>query len=507
MNFLKNIIRMTVVALAAMVATACDKVSPEKDTDKSAEKSIVFLVDVDNITATSAKVKVSHDGKTSDSWYGYLSPYVEVNDLALINDAVATLKNGGDLSSSLIFSKNYTKILPDLAPNTTYKYIAFGLTEDGVVYGEHASVEFTTLSGNSDGGNNDGGNNDGGSDEVYENMIVNPNWSVAYTGKGVIGESNCNHTVTVNSSDNNPYTIAVVSASDFSVENLKVSSEELAADMVEYVQQYNQATDPDITLEDLLFRGNAKNAFEDLEYYPGYYKAVAIGITSNGVVSGLYAVSPTFEIKEETPTSLFSSWLGNWVIRGDNNVTNDVTISKVVANKVVVLTGLMGLDLPIYGEYSVDRNDIIFSAQLVMEGAQFDEAKGNIYLVGLDKDGHFYSLDKGGYPIVIAGVMESEATGTQRALVRYGVNDIDYPEFVAMMFVGQINGEYWSLDIYDENDPSATTIPSFNIMAEINAPESAATTLSPMRLFRGTSRVAPINPKFVLGKKVEPKRF
>lgn len=505
---------MAMVAVAAIALSACDKVSPEKDTDKSAEKSIVFLVDVDNITATSAKVKVSHDGKTSDSWYGYLSPYVEVNDLALINDAVATLKNGGDLSSSLIFSKNYTKILPSLAPNTTYKYIAFGLTEDGVVYGEHASVEFTTLSGDSDGGNNDGGNNDGGSDEVYENMIVNPNWSVAYTGKGVIGEYNYNHTVTVNSSDNNPYTIAVVSASDFSVENLKVSSEELAADMVEYVQQYNQATDPDITLEDLLFRGNAKNAFEDLEYYPGYYKAVAIGITSNGVVSGLYAVSPTFEIKEETPTSLFSSWLGNWVIRGDNNVTNDVTISKVVANKVVVLTGLMGLDLPIYGEYSVDRNDIIFSAQLVMEGAQFDEAKGNIYLVGRAKertaDGtekeFFYTLEEGSYPIVIAGVMQSESTGSQRALVRYGVND-NYPKFNAMVFVAEINGEYWSLDINDENDPSATTIPSFNIMAEINAPESAATTLSPMRLFRGTSRVALSTPKFVLGKKVEPKRF
>ena len=495
---MKNIFRMAMVAFAAIALSACEPSGGEQG-----GRGLILDVKVENITATSATVKVSHNGKAADSWYGLLTTNTSTREDMLIEETVNALKSG-DLASQLIFSKNYSKILSSLQPNTTYKYIAFGLTEDGVIYGESASVEFTTQSGN--GGGNQGGDQ-GGNEEVYDNMIVNPNWSVAYTGAGVIGEKSYNHTVTVNSADNNYYTIAVVSASDFSAENLRVSTEQLAADMVEFVKQYNQAHDPDITRADMLFQGNGKEAFEDLDYYPGYYKAVAIGITSQGVVSGLYAVSPTVEIKEEAQTTLYSSWLGSWVLRGDNNISNNITISNVVSNKVVALTGLMELDLPIFGEYSVERNDIIFSAQTVKENVTFDNGSvGTIYLVGLDNEGHFYSLDKGEYAIVIAGVMESEATGTQRALVRYGVNDPNYPKFVAMMFVAYIDGEYWSLDIYDENDPYATTIPSFNVMAEINAP-AATLAHSPKLLFGGKGAMLKAQPIFKLGNRVYAKSF
>jgi hypothetical protein len=99
---------------------------------------------VDNITATSAKIKVTHNGKMADSWYGLLTTDTTTREDELIEQTVAELI-AGDLSSQLIFNKNYTKILSPLSPSTTYKYIAFGLTEDGVVYGDRAVVEFATL--------------------------------------------------------------------------------------------------------------------------------------------------------------------------------------------------------------------------------------------------------------------------------------------------------------------------------------------------------------------------
>jgi hypothetical protein len=99
---------------------------------------------VDNITATSAKIKVTHNGKMADSWYGLLTTDTTTREDELIEQTVAELTTG-DLSSQLIFNKNYTKILSPLSPSTTYKYIAFGLTEDGVVYGDRAVVEFATL--------------------------------------------------------------------------------------------------------------------------------------------------------------------------------------------------------------------------------------------------------------------------------------------------------------------------------------------------------------------------
>ena len=127
---------------------------------------------MDNITATSAKIKVTHNGKMADSWYGLLTTDTTTREDELIEQTVAELI-AGDLSSQLIFNKNYTKILSPLSPNTTYKYIAFGLTEDGVVYGDRAVVEFATLAGNN------GGSDEPVEDEVYDNMLPNPAWRIA----------------------------------------------------------------------------------------------------------------------------------------------------------------------------------------------------------------------------------------------------------------------------------------------------------------------------------------
>ena len=76
-------------------------------------------------------------------------------------------------------------------------------------------------------------------------------------------------------------------------------------------------------------------------------KTFAIGITAKGEVSGLYAVSPTFHIEEEKPTALYNGWLGDWVIKGDNNISNNVVIGRKVANKSINLIGLMGLPFSI----------------------------------------------------------------------------------------------------------------------------------------------------------------
>lgn len=463
MKKMKNIIRIAMVALAAIATTACEQ--PNNGGD---EVTITLSVDVDNITSTSAKIKVSHDGKMANSWYGFVTTDVNSNEMSLINAAVSELKRG-DLTSELKFSKNYVTVLNNLAPNTAYKYVAFGLTEEGIVYGNHGSVEFTTLeagSGNPDDGGSDDNNN--GEDEVYSGMNVNPSWSVAYTGAGAINGNNYNHTVSVVSTDNNPYTIVTVYASEYDASKLRDLGEWLVEDMIAYLNSYNEAYDGNYELNDLLYRGSGMTAFDNLN--PGYYVAVALGITSKGEVSGLYAVSKTFEIKEETPTSLYSAWLGEWVINGDNNVSNDVVIARNVANKSINLVGLMGLPFYIAADYSTERNDIIFYAQMVEQGYQFsDGTVADILLVGLDKDGKFYSLGNGSYDIAIAGVLE----GGQRAIVRYGVNLPDYPKFVAMMLIAQVGDRYYSLDTSE-----GTTIPAFNVMATIDAPTTTATTLA-----------------------------
>ena len=454
---MRNIFRMAMVAFAAIALAACD--AGDMPQSGGVESDFVLAVDVENVTATSAKIKVSHNGKTADSWYGLLTTDITTREDQLLEECVAQLSTG-DIGSQLIFSKNYTKILSPLTPETTYKYIAFGLTEDGELYGERASVEFTTLAG---GGSGEGNKED----EVYDNMLPNPAWSIAYTGAKTIDDVEFRHTVTVNSTDDAPYTIAVVYASEYDSSKLRDLGEALAGSMMEYLEAYNATYGTSYTMNDMLFRGNGVEAFDDLD--PGYYIAIAMGITSKGEVSGLYAVSPTFHIEEEAPTALYSSWLGDWTLIGDNGVSNEVVIGRKVANRSINMYGLQNLPFAVVGDYSVDRNDIIFSAQVVEQGYEFsDGSVADIHLLGLDEDGKYYGLDNGNYGIAIAGVLENN----RRAIVRYGLNQPEYPKFVAMMVVAYMGGKYYSL---------SEDIASFNGIAEL-ASAAGSTSVAPQRL-------------------------
>lgn len=479
------------VAVAAIVTTACEEPNEEQK-NPNLNHSLALSVDVDNITATSAKVKVTHNGKAADSWYGLLTTDTTTRIDELIEATVAELKKG-DLGEQLTFSKSYVKILTPLSPETSYRYIAFGLTEEGEVYGEYASLEFTTLAQGSGGGSGDGGE-----DEVYGTMIVNPAWSIAFTGKGTIDGKSYNNTVTVTSTDNNPYTIAVVYASEYDVSLLPELGAYLIEDMYSYLDAVNSSYGTSYVFNDLLYRGNGMTAFDELN--PGYYMAIALGITANGEISGLYAVSHAFEIEEETPTSIYNGWIGDWVINGDNHRSCEVVIGRKFANRSINLMGLMGLPFSIVGEYSADRNDIVFYAQIVEPNYTFDDGTvANICLVGVDQDGKTYGLaENGEYGIAIAGVLE----GGQRAIVRYGVNQPDYPKFNAMMLVADVNGKYYSVGNLEK-------LPAFNVMATIDVPGTTedAQAVAPMKYVGRMKTLSTPSARLHLGEEIEVVNF
>ena len=347
-------------------------------------------------------------------------------------------------------------------------------------------MEFTTLASGSNG------NDEPQEDEVYDNMLPNPAWSIAYTGAKTINDVEFKHTVTVNSTDNAPYTIAVVYASEYDSSKLRELGDALAGSMMEYLDAYNTTYGTAYTLNDMLFRGNGVEAFDDLD--PGYYIAIAMGITSKGEVSGLYAVSATFHVEEEAPTALYSSWLGDWTLIGDNGISNNVIIGRKVANRSINMYGLQNLPFSVVGEYSVERNDIIFSAQVVEQGYQFsDGSVADIHLLGVDEDGKYYGLDNGNYGIAIAGVLENN----KRAIVRYGLNTPDYPKFVAMMVVAYMGGKYYSL---------GKDFAAFNGSAEL-APAATTASVESMRLRYSKGKLIPMKQTLCLGEMIDVSQF
>lgn len=428
-------IKGVIIAASAVVMMTLGAVSCQKDSETDQfNDDLELVVDVEDITLTSAKIKVTHNGQKSDTWYGFLTEIVGGDEDELIRMAVEEYMNG-ESSEGLRKSKSYVTVLKDLKPGTTYKYIAFGLSADGKVYGSSASVEFETKLDGTGGGN--GGGVTPGNPEV-DGMKVNPAWTVNYVGEGVVNDEEYDHVITVNSTDRNTYAITVVYASLWNVDDLYDMAVLFAEDLKAYVDEVNQAYGTAYTVADALYSGSKSDAFD---LYPGYYMAVALGITPEGEVSGLYATSEVFEVKEEVPTEEYKAWLGDWTIVGENDVEFTVTLSRHLNNRSFWMYGWEGFeDIPVDVEYSEERNDLTFYAQLVQENYYLEEydVTANMYFLGGDVDDNFYTIVDGNYGIAIAGVLDDG----QRALVRYGVNQPGYPKFMSMFYTAEIGGEY-----------------------------------------------------------------
>lgn len=172
-----------------------------------------------------------------------------------------------------------------------------------------------------------------------------------------------------------------------------------------------------------------------------------------------------------TPTALYSEWLGDWVLAGDNKVSNSIVISSGVVNETIELTGLMRLPFSIEGEYSTERNDIIFSAQVVEKNYKFSDGReGEIHLLGVDRDGKYY----GNCAIAIAGVYDNGF----RSIVRYGVNTPGYPKFVAMFLTAYINGKYYELG-------ADNPLPTFSGWSELAPAGTSTSSVAPKQLSVG----------------------
>lgn len=443
MNVIKFSLTRVMVAMAAIAfAVACDRGSETK----KELPDLKLAVEVEDITTTTAKIKVTHELDAENTWYGFVTADTETDAKSLIEAAVTAGIEANDLHRS----KQYITILEELTPGTSYRYIATGLTADGVQYGEVAVVEFTTLK--------DATNDE----EEYNGMRRNDAWTVMYVGKDTIDNTDYDHVVRVISKDDNPYAITLVYADAYDPYQLRDLADAMLVDLNAFLMEYNEQNATSFTFADMLYTGNGADPF-DLD--PGKYRAVAVGFTPTGEVSGLYAVSDEFEVEEQMASVNYRAWLGNWTIEGQNGGSATVNIAKKHANRSFVMTGWEGFDdLAVEVEYNAELDAMFFYSQLVAEEYDLGEeyGKADIYLFAGDEDGYYYDNKDGDYYIAIAGILDDG----QRAIVRYGVNVPGYPKFTQMFFMADIDGKFYTFTAEEE-------LPSF-----IAAMNQSATTSS-----------------------------
>ncbi len=429
MNLLKlSLTRVMVVFAAIAFAISCDRGGDQVEN----LPNLKLTVEVEDITTTTAKIKLSHELEADNTWYGFVTADTATDVKALVEAEIA---NGVE-AKELHRSKQYVTLLEGLTPDSSYRYIATGLTADGVQYGEITAVEFKTLK-------------DGSEEPDYNGMRRNDAWTVIYAGKDTLDEVEYDHVVRVISTDNNPYAITLVYADMYDPYQLRELADLMLEDLKAYLAEFNELNGTAFSFADLLYTGNGADPF-DLD--PGVYRALAVGFTPEGEVSGLFSVSDEFEVKEQLPTANYQAWLGKWAIFGQNEVSATVNISKSVANRSFVMTGWEDFDdLEVEVEYNAELDAMFFYSQLVAEDYDLGEeyGKADIYLFAGDEDGYYYDNKDGDYYIAIAGILDDG----QRAIVRYGVNVPGYPKFTQMFFMADIDGKYYTFT-KEENLPS-----------------------------------------------------
>ena len=137
---MKNILRAFMILAAAIAAMSCEKAEPEGE---KLNQNLSFTLKADNIEHNSARIVVSHNGSSTDTWYGF---YVEGEVKSLGTEILKEIETlmEGDLAGALVTGTRKNINLRKLNPSTTYTYIAVGLSDKGEVYGTYNSVKFTT---------------------------------------------------------------------------------------------------------------------------------------------------------------------------------------------------------------------------------------------------------------------------------------------------------------------------------------------------------------------------
>ena len=328
---MKKIFRFAAIAVAAIALLSCEKDPQGGSTQKpdggstntpttEYTEDLKFTLEVAEVEADQAKIKVEHNGTTKDTWYGFATTESDVNK------AIADILAEGNVTLKKNTKTNVT--VRNLEPETEYTFIAVGIKADGTQYGEPATVKFTTAKAEEP------------TPPAPEGYTVNPNWTVTYIGAGEVDGKSYEHVISVNSTDSNTYLTSVVSKSDYDTYGIEAIAESEIAYWTDYVNQFNQANGTNYDLSALLYTGSVEEGWT-LE--GGEYVALAIGATAAGA-TGYYAASEPFAIVEADLSEGYAAWLGDWTITGANGLTQQVTFSKGKANETFIMTGYEGPD-------------------------------------------------------------------------------------------------------------------------------------------------------------------
>ena len=465
-----------IAAITAAFVSCTEKPGPEPTpepgpgTTPEYTEDLTFTLEVAEVEADKAKIKVEHNGTTKDTWYGFATTESDVDK------AIADVLEEGNVSLKKNTKTNVT--VRSLEPETEYTFIAVGIKADGTTYGEPATVKFTTAK----------------AEEPTPpaptpgEYTINPNWTITYIGDYEQNGKVYNHVITVETTDTNPYFVTAWPVEAFDQVGIATVVEEEIKAWEELLAQYPGAT----WANDILY---AESILATVGIDPAYgtkWYAIAIGCDTNGNATGLYALSEIIDLEnlgggedvELTPE--YAAWLGNWTFTGSNGVAFDVTMKQGKANQTYKLAGWEGPDaegLDITVEWMADNGIWVIFAQSFGTFNFGASGNGEVWLTPESKDGYIYPAD--GIPACLGGFTQDG----QMVVEGYAeeLEDGSVVEMATMMYLAKLekDGKWYGIT-------SVKEWPTFPLTV---TPATKATTNAVKEFKGGKKTLNPFAPK------------
>lgn len=475
---MKKNLKFILIAAAALSFAACtpdnpDPVTPDKpgeEEPKEDEKvelnqALEFTLELKSIEAEVAVISISHNGEAKDTWYGFYTEEVNGDDLSLIETEIKTLLKDGKVSG-LKKQQSTTVTLRGLTSDTEYKYIAFGLSEDGEFYGTPKSLKFQTP-------------------RDASKMEQTNDWQITYQRGENQGQTA--EIFTIKCDAGHGYYFTTIDKYSLKAEGMtnKDYAVYVANEEIPLYLSYGYTWDELYIPEAYTLATPRMNS--------GEYVAFAIGFDAKGKATGFFSAQE-FTVVEEAASAEYNQWLGNWEITStyqyedettgeivSAEVTYGVTLHHYDNNFMYAMTGWeensdnaygISNDIRDYvGEYAIpvyyDNGNLQFQ-ETTLDYINFSDygnyyfgfyGIGNLTGNGQNIESTLIAIDS--MPMATATTEDGGQTGVIQGLnQKYGSHNIEY---IGMFYCGYPDAESGSLAYWNN--------PMYFPMTMVKAPE------------------------------------
>lgn len=269
----------------------------------------------EDLDTDSAKIKVSHNGQKTDTWYGFVTTETDIDD-AILDEVEGLLQEDGTIASTKLKKSTSTNVnLRELEPATDYTYVVFGLSEKGTVYGIPESLEFTTKS-------------------EFTGLTETQDWTIAYEGRN----EERKELFSIDCDDNSIYFFDIVDEYIITGEDGTLYLNDYLLMMVDETAYF---LENGVTVEKMLEVGylqEGPGVLGTARMASGTYYAYAIGYNEDGTPTGKYS-AVKFDIEEEEATEDYLKWVGEYTFTGANNISYDIILTPYDNNYMYAVAG------------------------------------------------------------------------------------------------------------------------------------------------------------------------